>query len=143
MKLNSLFNLTNKFIAIFPEYNQPSESAGATQSVIHQAAPIHHTTTQVPQIPPQTIPIPQQVTPVTAAPILQAQFPQAFPQAPPAAFLQQAVAAPAYIPPQPPQIINYVQGQPAFTPNYQSFQQQYNPVVSFKFLWPEHLFIGK
>lgn len=127
-------------ICTFPEYNQQPDPAVAPQPLIHQATPIHHTTTQVSQLPPQTIPIPQQVPPVTAAPLLQAQFPQGFPQAPPTAFLQPGVPPPTFIPPQPPQIINYVQGQPTFPPNFQGYQQQFNPVVSVKLLWPKTLF---
>lgn len=118
------------------DYNQQSDPAGAPQPLIHQAAPIHHTNNQV----PQAIPIPQQIPPVTAAPLLQAQFPQGFPQAPPPAFLQPGVAPPPFIPPQPPQIINYVQGQPPFPPNFQGYQQQFNPVVSVKLLWPKSFF---
>lgn len=74
-------------------------------------------------------PIPQQV-PVTAAPLLQPQYPPPpFPQPPPP-FLQPGVAPPTFIPSQTPQIINYVQGQPTITPNYPVYRQQFNPVVN-------------
>lgn len=120
----------NLYLIIILEYNQQSDAAvGSQPQLIHQPTPIHHTTGQ---IPPQTI-LPQQVPPVTAASLLQGQFPQGFPQGTPAAFLQAGVAPPTFIPPQPPQIINYVQSQPTFTANYQGYQQQFNPVVSFNY----------
>lgn len=99
--------------------------------MLHQAAQILPAAAQ--QLPPPLPPMAQQV-PVTAAPLLQAQFPQPFPPpAPPAAFLQAAgVAPPPFMPtPQQPQMINFVQGQPTFAPpNFQGFQQTFSPVVS-------------
>ncbi|KAJ8949523.1 hypothetical protein NQ314_008220 [Rhamnusium bicolor] len=112
------------------DYNPQTAPPSAQPPLLHQPPQIHPPTAQVTQMPPPPLPpIPQQV-PVTAAPLLQAQFPQGFPQAPPA-FLQPGVPPPPFISPQTPQIINYVQGQPPFAPNYQSYQQQFNPVVSY------------
>lgn len=111
---------------IFLEFNQTQPAASTQQQIIHPA------TTQVPQIPPPPISaIPQQVSAVSATPILQAppQFGAPFPQAPPA-FLQAGVPPSAFIPQQTP-LLNYVQNQAQFTQApYQGFQQAYNTVVS-------------
>ncbi|KAG5873139.1 hypothetical protein JTB14_037995 [Gonioctena quinquepunctata] len=109
------------------DYNQQPPPAVA-QPLLHQNAQMLPTTTQVPQMPAPLQPIPAQPVPVTAAALLQAPFPHAFPQPPPA-FLQPGVPTTPFIAPQPPQIINYVQGQAAFPPNFQSFPQQFNPVT--------------
>lgn len=110
---------------IFADYNQQNAPPTSQQPLLHQNPQIHPSNAQ---LPPPTLPPIAQV-PVTAAPLLQAQFPQAFPQPPPA-FLQPGVPPPPFIPTQTPQIINYVQGQPPFTPNFQGYQQQFNSVVS-------------
>lgn len=114
---------------------QPSQGA-PQQSLLHQAGSMHASPNQMPQIaPPPLAPIPQQGVPVSTAAILQAppQFGAAFPQAPPP-FLQPAVAPPAFIAQQTPQLINYVQSQPQYPQApFQGFQQTYNPVVSEHF----------
>lgn len=116
------------------EFNQAQQPNPSQQQPQQQPPIIHPATTQVPQIPPPPIPtIPQQVPTVSATPILQApppQFGAPFPQAPPA-FLQPGVPAPAFMPQQTPQLINYVQSQAQFTQApYQGYQQAFNAVVS-------------
>lgn len=103
----------------------------------HQNPQILANANQMPQIPPPPLaPLPQQV-PVTSTPILQAppQFAPSYPQPPPPNFLQANVAPPPpFIPPQTPQIINYVQGQAQYPQApFPSYQQPYNAVVSYLF----------
>ncbi|XP_074037445.1 CASC3 exon junction complex subunit isoform X2 [Leptinotarsa decemlineata] len=105
------------------DYSQQSPPVAAvTQPLIQQPAQIiPATTTQVPQMATLQ-PIPQQV-PVPNA------FPHAYPPPPPT-FLQSGYAAPTYLTPQVPQGLSYVQGQAAYTPNYQSYPpQQFNPAT--------------
>ncbi|CAH1986657.1 unnamed protein product [Acanthoscelides obtectus] len=83
-------------------------------------------------LPPTALP-----PPPAAAPLIPAQYPPT--GFPPGAAPPPFVAAPPQFippPPQQPQIINFVQaaaaaGQPPFAPpNFQGYQQQFNPVVS-------------
>ncbi|CAH0550826.1 unnamed protein product [Brassicogethes aeneus] len=109
-------------------YQQSSRQGGQAQ-IIHNPGQIHPATTQVPPMQQPALTMAQQV-PVTAAPLLQPQFPSPFPPAPPP-FLPAGVAPPQFIPQQTPQIINYVQGQPGYPPpNFQGYQQQFTPVVN-------------
>ncbi|KAJ8926082.1 hypothetical protein NQ315_009938 [Exocentrus adspersus] len=101
-------------------YQQAAPQPAPQQAILHQSPQMH---------PPPAAQLPTIAqVPVTAAPLLQTPFPQAFPQPPPA-FLQAGVPPPPLFPAQTPQIINYVQGQPPFTPNFQGYQQQFNPVT--------------
>ncbi|XP_049818458.1 protein CASC3 isoform X2 [Aethina tumida] len=108
-----------------PNYPTSFYPNGGPQS---SQAPLLHTPpgAQMPQL--------SQQVPVTAAPLLQAQFPPPpFAQAPPP-FLQPGVPPPTqFIPapaPQTAQILNYVQGQAGFPAGFQGYQQQFNPVVN-------------
>uniref|UniRef100_A0A6P7G719 Protein CASC3 n=1 Tax=Diabrotica virgifera virgifera TaxID=50390 RepID=A0A6P7G719_DIAVI len=113
------------------EYNQQSVPS-PTQPIIHQNAAILSSTAQVAHVSAlQPAALPQQV-PVTAAPLLQAATfaPQAYAPPPPAFIQPGPVAGPPFIPGPPnPQLLNFVQSQPTFPPNFQGYQQPFNNVT--------------
>ncbi|CAG9863824.1 unnamed protein product [Phyllotreta striolata] len=103
------------------EYNQQSVPASTQQPHIHQNQMLP-STTQVAHVAP--------LQPAALAPVPATFAAQPYPP-PPAAFMQPpAVAGPPFIPPpQSTQLLNFVQGQPAFQPNFPGFQQSFNSVT--------------